>query len=67
MDQFGLLAKACGMQAIKFSAPLPKNPSKVGTTSKLHATGGASGNPVTLTAGTPKTCTVTGTKPARCR
>jgi hypothetical protein len=60
LDQFGLLAKGCATQAIKFSAPLPKNPSKVGTTSKLHATGGGSGNLVTLTSGTPKTCTVTG-------
>lgn len=60
MDQFGQLAKTCGTQAIKFSAPLPKNPSKVGTTSKLHATGGASGNLVTLTSGTPKTCNITG-------
>jgi hypothetical protein len=61
LDQFGLLAKGCAMQAIKFSAPLPKNPSKVGTTSELHATGGGSGNPVTLTSGTAKVCKVTGT------
>jgi hypothetical protein len=61
LDEFGLLAKACGQQAIKFSAPLPTNPSKVGATSKLHATGGASGNPVTLTSGTAKVCKVTGT------
>jgi hypothetical protein len=61
MDQFGLLAKACGMQSIKFSSPLPKNPSKVGTTSKVHATGGASGNLVVLTSGTQKTCRVNGT------
>jgi hypothetical protein len=61
LDQFGLLAKGCATQAIKFSAPLPKNPSKVGTTSKLHATGGGSGNPVTLSTSTKKVCTVTGT------
>ncbi len=61
LDQFGLLAKGCATQAIKFSAPLPKNPSKVGTTSKLHATGGASGNPVLLSSGTAKVCKVTGT------
>jgi hypothetical protein len=59
LDQFGLLARGCAMQAIKFSAPLPKNPSKVGTTSKLHATGGGSWNPVTLSSGTAKVCTVT--------
>jgi hypothetical protein len=61
LDQFGLLSKGCATQAIKFSAPLPKNPSKVGTTSKLHATGGGSGNPVALASGTTKVCTVTGT------
>jgi hypothetical protein len=61
LDQFGQLSKGCATQAIKFSAPLPKNPSKIGTTSKLHATGGDSGNPVTLASGTKKVCTVTGT------
>jgi hypothetical protein len=61
LDEFGQLAKACETQAIKFSAPLLKDPSKVGTTSKLHAVGGGSGNPVALTSGTKKVCTVTGT------
>jgi hypothetical protein len=61
LDQFGMLAKTCQTQAIKFSAPLPTNPSKIGTTSKLHATGGGSGNPVTLASSTKKVCTVAGT------
>jgi aspartate 1-decarboxylase len=48
-----------GAQAISFTSTAPSN-AKVGDTYSVTATGGASGNPVVLSSGSPAVCTVSG-------
>ena len=59
LDAFNMLDKGCNVPVLlRFSAPLPPNPTKLGgrTTWPLRVTGGNKGTPITISGKTPKVC-----------